>query len=672
MPALAGRPVSVLIWTTTPWTIPSNLAIAFHPDFDYAAYDARDTTVIVAEGLAEQVEQRTGVTLGKPIARMKGRALEGLRFQHPLYDRDSVAVLADYVTLDQGTGAVHTAPGHGSDDFATGVRYGLDIYAPVGPGGHFLDEVGLFGGLRVFDANPKIEEALAARRRLWHRETFDHSYPHCWRCHNPVIFLATWQWFIRMDGDGDGPTLREMAVDATEHVAWYPAWGMERMRNMFTGRPDWCISRQRSWGVPIPAVSCTACGEAILTAGLTERAAEVFSRHGADSWYERPIEEFLPDGLACPACGGTAFERERDILDVWFDSGSSHLAVLEQRDGLTWPADIYLEGSDQYRGWFQSSLLVGLGARGRSPYHQVVTHGFVLDDQGRKMSKSLGNVIPPQDTIARSGAEILRLWVAMVDYREDIRLGKEVLARAVEAYRKIRNTFRFLLANLHDFDPATDLGRAGGDAGGGPLRAGALRGRGRAHDRRVRPLRVPDDLLHAERARDRRPERVLPRRVEGRALHLRRRLAGAPLRADRRLPHRGRPGAAHRPDPAGDDRRGVAAPARAPRGLRAPGRVPGGRGRAARPGARRGVGAADRAARDGERRNREGPAAEGDRHLARGPGGDPRFGRHGRSARAPCARPARAVHRVRGDARARGRRRGTTMPSASSSAGRAA
>jgi len=456
VPALAGRPVSVLIWTTTPWTIPSNLAIAFHPDFDYAAYDARGTTVIVAEALAAAVAERTGVALGPPVARFKGRALEGLRFRHPLYERDSVAVLADYVTLDQGTGAVHTAPGHGSDDFATGVRYGLDIYAPVGPGGHFLDEVALFGGLRVFDANPKIEEALAARGRLWHRETFDHSYPHCWRCHNPVIFLATSQWFIRMDGDGGGPTLREMAVEATEQVAWYPAWGMERMRNMFVARPDWCISRQRSWGVPIPAVRCNACGEAILTTGLTDRAADVFARDGADAWYEQPIEAFLPGDLACPACGGLAFEREGDILDVWFDSGSSHVAVLEQRDGLEWPAELYLEGSDQYRGWFQSSLLVGLGARGRSPYHQVVTHGFVLDDQGRKMSKSLGNVIPPQDTIARSGAEILRLWVAMVDYREDIRLGKEVLARAVEAYRKIRNTFRFLLANLRDFDPAAD------------------------------------------------------------------------------------------------------------------------------------------------------------------------------------------------------------------------
>jgi isoleucyl-tRNA synthetase len=453
VPALAGRAVSALIWTTTPWTIPSNLALAFHPDFDYVAYAAKETTVIVAEPLAAQVSARTGVPLDRPVARMKGRALEGLKFKHPLYDRESLAILADYVTLDQGTGVVHTAPGHGSDDFNSGVRYGLEIYAPVDAGGHFAQDVALFGGQRVFDANPRIEEALAARGRLWHRETFEHAYPHCWRCHNPVIFLATSQWFIRMDVPTDDGTLRDLAIEATERIAWYPAWGLERMRNMFTARPDWCISRQRSWGVPIPALTCTTCQEALLTVDLATRAADVFEQYGADAWYERPIEEFLPPDQNCPSCHGRTFERERDILDVWFDSGSSHLAVLEPRRELTWPADLYLEGSDQYRGWFQSSLLVGLGTRGRSPYHQIVTHGFVLDEQGRKMSKSLGNDIPLQETIAGSGAEILRLWVAMVDYREDIRLSKEVLARAIEAYRKIRNTFRFLVANLFDFDP---------------------------------------------------------------------------------------------------------------------------------------------------------------------------------------------------------------------------
>jgi isoleucyl-tRNA synthetase len=462
-PALAGRDVSVLIWTTTPWTIPSNLAIAFHPDLDYGAYEMDGRLVLLAEGLAPRVAEVTGRTLGRQIARIKGEQLEGTRFRHPLYARDSLGVLGEYVTLEQGTGAVHTAPGHGSDDFATGVRYGLEIYAPVDAGGHFLPTVERFGGQRVFDANPRIEEALKERGRLWHRETFEHSYPHCWRCHNPVIFLATSQWFIALDGArlqarpesaAAGRTLREAALEAVDQqVHWIPEWGQDRIRNMLANRPDWCISRQRAWGVPIPAMDCTACGEAILTPALVKTAAAVFDVHGADAWYERPTAEFIPDGLTCPACGGTAFERERDILDVWFDSGSSHEAVLPFRPELTWPADLYLEGSDQHRGWFQSSLLVGLGTRGRPPFRQVVTHGFVVDEDGRKMSKSLGNTIAPQDVIKDSGAEIIRLWVAMVDYREEVRLGRQILARVIEAYRKIRNTCRYLLANLYDFEP---------------------------------------------------------------------------------------------------------------------------------------------------------------------------------------------------------------------------
>ena len=456
VPALAGRRVSVLIWTTTPWTIPSNLAIAFHPDFDYAAYEVDGRAVILAEALAPRVAQATGRTLGEPVAKMKGSELEHLRFEHPLYTRDSVGVLAEYVTLEQGTGAVHTAPGHGSDDFATGVKYGLEIYAPVGPSGHFLDTVELFNGQRVFDANPAIVKTLESRGRLWHHEAFSHSYPHCWRCHNPVIFLATSQWFIRMDGPlaATGSTLRARALQAVDReVEWLPSWGRDRLSNMIAHRPDWCISRQRAWGVPIPAVDCEKCGEAILTPALVERAASVFDVHGADAWYERPIAEFLPDGLTCPSCGGTEFERERDILDVWFDSGSSHEAVLPFRPELTWPADLYLEGSDQHRGWFQSSLLVGLGTRGRAPFNQVVTHGFVVDEDGKKMSKSLGNTILPQDIINQSGAEIVRLWVAMVDYREEVRLGKQIIARVVEAYRKIRNTLRYLASNLYDFNP---------------------------------------------------------------------------------------------------------------------------------------------------------------------------------------------------------------------------
>lgn len=460
VPELAGRNVSVLIWTTTPWTIPSNLAIAFHPEFDYAAYEVDGRAVIVAEALAPAVSAAVGRPFGAAIARLKGEQLERIEFRHPIYDRSSIGVLGDYVTLEAGTGAVHTAPGHGADDFNTGVRYGLDIYAPVGPGGHFLGTVELFGGQRVFDANPNIEAALKERARLWHRADFQHSYPHCWRCHNPVIFLATSQWFIRMDGQPviGGKSLRQSALDTIDRdVKWIPAWGRDRIFNMVSNRPDWCISRQRVWGVPIPAVDCVKCREAILTTALVDRAAGVFDEHGADAWYERPLEEFVPEGFVCPSCGGTEFERERDILDVWFDSGSSHEAVLPFRPELTWPAEIYLEGSDQHRGWFQSSLLVGLGTRGRAPFNEVLTHGFLIDVDGRKMSKSVGNVIAPAEVIKESGAETLRLWVASSDFREELRVGRQILQRVVEAYRKIRNTCRYLLANLYDFDPARDL-----------------------------------------------------------------------------------------------------------------------------------------------------------------------------------------------------------------------
>jgi isoleucyl-tRNA synthetase len=345
------------------------------------------------------------------------------------------------------------------------MRYGLEIYAPIGPAGHFLDTVELFGGQRVFDANPKVEEALKQRGKLWHREPFSHTYPHCWRCHNPVIFLATSQWFIALDkssgagGSGLGArTLREAAIDAVDNkVRWIPSWGHDRMYNMVANRPDWCISRQRVWGVPIPAVDCAKCGEAITTPALVEKTAAVFDRYGADAWYERPTEEFIPEGLTCTSCGGTSFEREMNILDVWFDSGSSHEAVLSVSPDLTWPADIYLEGSDQHRGWFQSSLLVGLGTRGRPPFKQILTHGFLIDVDGKKMSKSIGNTILPQDVIKESGADIIRLWTAMSDYREEIRVGKEILARVSEAYRKLRNTLRYLLGNLYDFDPSKDL-----------------------------------------------------------------------------------------------------------------------------------------------------------------------------------------------------------------------
>ncbi len=448
VPALKGHTVTVLIWTTTPWTIPANLAVAFHPDFDYAAYKVDGHYVIMAEALAETVAAKTDHPLGAKIATFKGALLDRVRFRHPLYDRDSLGVLADYVTLEQGTGAVHTAPGHGGDDFGTGVRYGLDIYAPIGADGRFAPDVEVVGGLKVFDANPVVDAALAERGWLWHSSKFTHSYPHCWRCHQPVIFLATAQWFISMDG------LRATATTESANVEWIPAWGRERMTGMFSTRPDWCISRQRAWGVPIPAVACNACGHSMLTAELVDRAAQVFEKDGADAWYDADVSVFVPAGMKCEQCGGTAFERERNILDVWFDSGSSHLAVLATRDELTWPADLYLEGTDQYRGWFQSSLLVGVGTRDHAPYRSVLTHGFVVDDHGRKMSKSIGNVIAPQTVIKEHGAEVLRLWTSMVDARDEVRISKQVLDRTVEAYRKIRNTFRYLLSNLYDFDPA--------------------------------------------------------------------------------------------------------------------------------------------------------------------------------------------------------------------------
>ena len=454
-PELAGKDVGIVIWTTTPWTIPANLAVALNPEFEYAAYEApagSGRVWILARRLAPVVMEAAGVEAWDELVPVDPRALERKAFRHPLYERDSVVVLADHVTLDAGTGCVHTAPGHGQEDYEVGLRYGLQPYAPVDDRGRFTEEVGRFAGMGVFEANPRVNDALREAGALLAEGRLTHSYPHCWRCKQPVIFRSTKQWFISMDDTG----LREKALAEIDRVRWIPRWGRDRIYNMVRDRPDWCISRQRAWGVPIVAAHCADCGGVYLDPELAERAARVFETEGADAWFERPLADFLPEGAACPSCGGTNLVKEEDILDVWFDSGVSFAAVCEKRPELDSPADLYLEGSDQHRGWFHSSLLASVGTRGRAPYRAVLTHGFVVDGQGRKMSKSLGNVISPDEVIQRYGAEILRLWVAAEDYRDDIRISREILQRLVEAYRRIRNTCRFLLGNLSDFDPERD------------------------------------------------------------------------------------------------------------------------------------------------------------------------------------------------------------------------
>jgi isoleucyl-tRNA synthetase len=464
VPALAGRNVQAVIWTTTPWTLPANLALAFHPDADYAFYpvDGTQDVLLLAKAVKDQAVARWSAkgnqagpppSLGEPLGGAKGAAFEHVRFRHPWIDRDSPGVLGDYVTLDTGTGIVHTAPGHGWDDYLTGVRYGLDIYCPVDEGGFLLPEVERFAGKRVFDANPEIVAFLQERGSLLQSGKESHSYPICWRCKNPIIFRATEQWFIGLDGEGK---LRERTLTAIGNVKWFPAWGEERIRNMIATRPDWCISRQRLWGVPITAFYCKGCGKPVMRADLCRRLADLFEKEGADAWYEREAKDLLPPGFSCAACQGGEFEKEKDILDVWFDSGSSHAAVLGHRPDLAWPADVYLEGSDQHRGWFHSSLLIGVATRGQAPYRQVITHGFTVDAEGKKISKSLGNDVDTQKLINTYGAEVLRLWTIMVDYREDMRFSDEMLKRVAEAYRKVRNTCRYLLSNLYDFDPARD------------------------------------------------------------------------------------------------------------------------------------------------------------------------------------------------------------------------
>jgi len=449
LPALQGKKVSVLIWTTTPWTIPANLAIALHPSYHYVAAEVSGEVYIVAKDLADIVMDTLEIKDYSVLETFEGSALDGLKCRHPFLERESIIIMADYVTLDAGTGCVHTAPGHGQEDYESGLKYGLDIYAPVDDDGRFTPEVEFFGGAFVFDANTAVNAKLVEKGALLKEEAMEHSYPHCWRCKNPIIFRSTEQWFISIDHDG----LRDKALTGIDAVQWIPAWGKERIYGMVANRPDWCVSRQRVWGVPIVAFYCEGCGETLLQKDLIDFVADRFSQEGADIWFDEPADKLLPPKTTCPQCGGEKFTKETDILDVWFDSGVSWAAVLEKNEALKFPCDLYLEGSDQHRGWFHSSLLAAVGTRGTPPYTSVLTHGFVVDGEGKKMSKSAGNVVAPDEVIQRFGAEILRLWVAAEDYRDDIKISQEILDRLTEAYRRIRNTWRYMLGNLYDFDP---------------------------------------------------------------------------------------------------------------------------------------------------------------------------------------------------------------------------
>ena len=479
--ALKDKQVYVLIWTTTPWTLPANLGITVHPDYDYSAIETHSEVYIVASELVKGLVETCGLEDVKELARFKGSRLDNLQAKHPWIDRMSLIMNGEHVTLggeadaevelnvpdaadksktgSAGTGCVHTAPGHGHDDFVIGNLYGLEVYCPVDNAGRFQQDVEFFHGEQVFEANPLIVDFMREGGMLLFTENYRHRYPHCWRCKNPVIYRATPQWFISMDAEaktGETSSIRSKALDAVKNVKWHPNWGEGRMENMLKNRPDWCVSRQRSWGVPIPVFYCAGCDEAVADAEIVDHVADIFLEENSDAWYNRESSELLPDGYKCQKCGGEEFTKETDILDVWFDSGSSCVAVLETRDNLRFPADVYLEGGDQYRGWFNSSLLCGLAAHDAAPYKTVITHGWVVDGEGRKQSKSEGNVTAPQTIIDKSGAEILRLWTAAVDYTEDVRCSDEILNRVVDAYRKFRNTLRYALGNLDGFNPEND------------------------------------------------------------------------------------------------------------------------------------------------------------------------------------------------------------------------
>ncbi len=447
-PALAGEKTYVIIWTTTPWTLPANSGIAFHPDFQYAAVKVADETWIMAEELVEKVMEQVGIEEYEVASVFASTGFEKRSCKHPFMERSSLLVMADYVTTDAGTGCVHTAPGHGADDYLTGLRYGLEVISPVDGEGFYTKEAGKYAGRQVPAVNKDIIEDLTESNMLVNRSDIGHSYPHCWRCKEPVMYRATPQWFISMKNND----LRQKALDNIEKVSWTPAWGMNRIYSMVEGRPDWCLSRQRSWGVPVTVVSCKECGEVFKSEYVMEKVDELFLKEGADAWFSQDVEAFLPPDAKCQ-CGSSSFIKEEDILDVWFDSGTSFAAVCELRDELSSPADLYLEGSDQHRGWFQSSLLAATGTRGYAPFKSVLTHGYVVDGQGKKMSKSVGNVVAPQEVIEKYGAEILRLWVCSENYQDDIKVSDEILKQVSDSYRKIRNTIRYFLGNLHDFDP---------------------------------------------------------------------------------------------------------------------------------------------------------------------------------------------------------------------------
>ncbi len=450
-PVLKGLDVNVVVWTTTPWTLPASQAVALNPSFDYGFYQVQDKVYLVARGLASSVSQATGLTLGEPLLVLKGQDLELVNANHPYLDRKTPLLMADYVTLESGTGCVHTAPAHGVEDYETGMRYRLETYNPVDDRGVFYPETPLVGGLSVDNGSKLVIKTLQENGRLLGLLKITHSYPHCWRCHKPVIFRSTAQWFV------DVAKFRDQALTSIDRdVQWIPGWGRDRIYNMVRDRSDWCISRQRIWGVPIPAFDCPDCGQTVLTADRVRRIQSLVAQEGCDVWWARSPEELLGDLAVCPHCGGHHLRKGQDILDVWFDSGSSHLSVLETRPEVTWPADLYLEGSDQHRGWFQTSLLTSVAVTGRAPYRGVLTHGFIVDEEGRKMSKSLQNGVAPQRIVDQNGADVLRLWVASTDYRSDIRISDNIIARLADEYRRIRNTARFLLGNLSGFDPRRD------------------------------------------------------------------------------------------------------------------------------------------------------------------------------------------------------------------------